>query len=201
MSPDSLRRAISEVFARPEYRWGPEDTPLLWLQQLIGRFLDWIERARQHHSTGYTVFLWALGVILFALLVHVSYVVWRITRPTARTPGRAGAVPGAGPTDAGTHRAQAEALARAGRYSEALAHRFVAVVLELDERRALTFHPSKTPAEYAREARLDGSGRATLVALVGRLYGHLFGGVPCDERCYREFAAEAEIPSRHVAPA
>jgi hypothetical protein len=147
------------------------------------------------------VLLSAIAVILLALLVHASYVVWRITRPTARTPGRPTGTPGAGLADAATHRARAEALARAGRYSEALAHCFIAVVLDLDERRALTFHPSKTPAEYVREARLDGSGRAALLELVRRLYRHLFGGFPCDERCYREFAAEAEIPSQHVAPA
>jgi hypothetical protein len=201
VAPDSLRRAIAEVFARPEYRWGPEDTPLRWLRQLLDRFLQWLERARDLHATGFRIGFWALAAILLALLVHVTVIVWRITRPTARTPGRAAGPRGVVPDDAPAHRARAEALARDGRYTEALAHRFVALVLELEERRALTFHPAKTPAEYVREARLDGSGRASLLDLVGRLYGHLFGGLPCDERCYREFAAEAEVPIRHVASA
>src|SRR2546422_6493963 len=37
-----------------------------------------------------------------------------------------------------------------------------ALVLELERRRALAFHPSKTPAEYVGEARLDAAGRASL---------------------------------------
>jgi len=90
---------------------------------------------------------------------------------------------------------------RAGRYAEALAHRFVALVLDLERRRALAFHPSKTPAEYVGEARLDAAGRASLAELVARLYRHLFGGVPCDAGGYREFGAAADEVGRHVAPA
>src|SRR5439155_16915477 len=90
---------------------------------------------------------------------------------------------------------------RAGRYAEALAHRFVSLILELERRHALTFHPSKTPAEYVREARLDESGRASLADLVARLYRHLFGAVPCDANVYREFGVAAETVFRHVATA
>src|SRR6266704_931943 len=77
----------------------------------------------------------------------------------------------------------------------------IAGVLDLDGRQAVKFHPSKTPAEYVGEARLDASGRASLADLVARLYRHLFGAVPCDERAYREFAAEAELVFQHVAAA
>ena len=122
-------------------------------------------------------------------------------RPTARTPTPGGAVGGLRLEDARAHRERADALARAGRYTEALAHRFVAVVLDLDARQAIKFHPSKTPAEYVGEARLDPSGRASLADLVGRLYRHVFGAVPCDERAYHEFAAEAELVFEHVAAA
>jgi hypothetical protein len=103
--------------------------------------------------------------------------------------------------DAPAHGQRAAELARAGRYAEALAHEFVALVLELERLQAVTFHPSKTPAEYVAEARLDPSGRASLADLVARLYRHLFGAEPCAEREYREFAAAAALVFQHVAPA
>src|SRR3989442_6864899 len=109
----------------------------------------------------------------------MGYVVWRITRPTARTPAvGAEGIGGRELADARAHRARAEELARAGRHAEALAYRFVALVLELERRRALAFHPSQTPAEYLGEARLDAAGRPSLAAVLARLYRHLFGGGP-----------------------
>jgi len=68
--------------------------------------------------------------------------------------------------DAAATARQVEELARAGRYAEALGHRFLALVLELDRRKALRFHASKTPAEYVWEARLTEMGRASLAGLV-----------------------------------
>ncbi len=199
--PDSLRRAVAEVFARPEYAWATGRSPLQWLLEQIGRFLDWLGRAEASHPAAFRVLLVLLTAALVATLVHMGYVVWRITRPTAQTPGDGGGAPGLRLEDALAHRERAEALARAGRYAEALAHRFVAMLLELERRDALRFHPSKTPAEYVTEARLDQAGRATLGQLVARLYRHVFGAAPCDEETYRAFASDADLLSEHVATA
>lgn len=201
---DSLRRALGEVFARPEYAWGTGEGrgPFDWLRELWFRLLDWIGTMQSAHPAGFKLLLAALIAILAGLVLHVGYVVWRITRPTTRS--AAGAVQSGGGLrleDARAHRERADELARAGRYAEALAHRFVALLLELERRNALSFHPSKTPAEYVREARLDAAGVASLGDLVARLYGHLFGAVPVNEAVYREFGAAAETVSRHVAPA
>ena len=102
--------------------------------------------------------------------------------------------------DAAAHLAIAERLAGAGQYAEALGHRFLALVLELDARKALRFQASKTPAEYVGEARLDQAGRATLAGLVARLYRHVFGAAPSDEREYSEFDAAAAGLEQHVVP-
>jgi hypothetical protein len=197
--PDSLRDAVAEVFARPEYRWSSGRNLLEWLAQLVGRLLDALTHLQRGHPAAFRLLLVTLIAALVGLLAHMAYVVWRITRPTARTPA---VVPAAArpPDQAGAHRARAEALARSGRYAEALAHRFVAILLDLDQRRVLDFRPSKTPAEYIGEARLDAAGRASLANLVRQLYRHLFGGLPCDEHGYREFAAQAELVFEHVAP-
>ena len=133
----------------------------------------------------------ALAVVVVALMAHLVYVLWSVTRPTARTAGSVD-VPVATSLDTpDARRARADALARTGRFTEALSQRFVAVVLELDRHRVLTFRDSKTPAEYLGEARLDDTARRSLGDLVTQLYRHVFGAVPCDERAYREFAAAA----------
>ena len=84
----------------------------------------------------------------------------------------------------------------------------LAVLLQLDRAALLKFHASKTPAEYMGEVKLDAMGRESFNALVGRLYRHLFGALPCGEADYREFADAAQQLTggwngggRHVAPA
>jgi hypothetical protein len=189
------------VFARPEYVWVPRFSPGDWIREQVLRLLDWIGRQQTAHPAAFKVVLAILIAVLAGLLIHLGYVVWRITRPTVRTPARTARAIGLRLEDGRAHRERADALARAGRYAEALAHRFIALLLELERRQALTFHPSKTPAEYVREARLDASGRASLADLVARLYRHLFGAVPCDDATYQDFGAAADAVFRHVAPA
>jgi len=198
---DSLRRALEEVFARPEYSWTVQRSPFDWLRELWYRLLDWLGTMQTAHPAGFKALLVVLIVALAGLFAHIGYVVWRIMRLTARAPvGVAAAGGGLRFEDARAHRERARQLAGAARYAEALAHEFTALLLDLERRRAVTFHPSKTPAEYVGEARLDPSGRASLADLVARLYRHLFGAAPCDEQAYRDFAAAAELVPRHVAP-
>ena len=186
------------MFARPTYRWATGRTPLDWLAVQIGRFLDWLRNVETMHPAVFQTVVVLLVAALLAVLVHMGWVVWRITRPTALTTARVPGAAGLRPEDARAHRQRAERLARDGRYAEALAHRFIAMLLDLDRDEALKFHPSKTPAEYLGEARLDAAGRDSLGELVARLYGHLFGAAPCDEQSYREFAMRADLLHEHV---
>ena len=197
------------MFARPEFQWVDRRRVLPWLQNLWYRLIDWLRHLADQHPIAYDIGLGLLLVAIVVLLVHIGYVVWRIVRPSARTES-ASPVTGAVVGDAATHLARAAELARAGRYAEAMAHRFVAVVLEMDRRELLRFHASKTPAEYVGEARLDDASRSSFAVLVAQLYRHLFGAVPCDETEYRAFGATAQElasgPQRgggagHVVPA
>lgn len=189
---------MREVFARKDYDWAQTVQPLHWLRDLWMRFREWLDRFSTQHPLGAKILFWAALVALVALLFHIGLTVWRIYRVTVQ--GSGAAAPGAAPVllDGRGHLERAETLARAGRYTEALAHRFVALLLELDRADALTFHPSKTPAEYVREARLAAPGRATLAGLVSRLYHHVFGAEPLDEQGYREFGAAAGTLMQHV---
>lgn len=202
---DSLRRVVSQVFARPEYEWIERRHVLAWLRAQWQQLNDWMGRLSEQHPLSFNIVL-GLGVLaLLLLLVHIGYVIMRIVQPALRTGAgsASSAVTGGRIMDAAAHLALAEELARAGRYTEALAHRFMAVLLELDRRKALRFHASKTPAEYIGEVRLDESGRASFTTLVAALYRHLFGAVPCAETEYAAFGAAAQELARgpHVVPA
>lgn len=197
---DSVRNAVREVFARPDYDWGKVARPLHWFRDLWSRLRHWLDALTTQHPVGAKLLFWGALVVLVALVVHMGLTVWRIYRVTVKRPEAAGRGPAPVLVDGRAHLQRAEELARAGRYPEALAHRFVALLLELDRADALTFHPSKTPAEYVREARLGASGRATLAGLVSRLYHHVFGAEPLDEQGYREFGAAAGSLLQHVVP-
>jgi len=200
---DSLRHVVGQVFARPEYQWVERRRVVSWLARQWHNLIEWLNRLSAQHPVGFDIGLALVVLALVALLVHMGYVIWRIVRPAARTGQSKPAVGGRGVADAAAHLAYAEQLARAGRYAEALGHRFLALALELDRRKALRFHASKTPAEYVGEARLTDRGRASLASLVAQLYRHLFGAVPCDAGEYESFgyAAQELARGQYVVPA
>jgi len=194
---------VGQVFARPEYQWVERRRVVSWLARQWHNLIEWLNRLSAQHPVGFDIGLALVVVALVALLVHMGYVMWRIVRPAARTGQTKPAVGTRGVAYAAAHLAYAEQLARAGRYAEALGHRFLALVLELDRRKALRFHASKTPAEYVGEARLTDRGRASLASLVAQLYRHLFGAVPCDAGEYESFgyAAQELARGQYVVPA
>jgi hypothetical protein len=197
VEPDSLRAALQAVFRARDYRWSEPSSTWLWLTEQWHRLLDWLELLRVASPARYYLLLAALTLALLAMLAHVTWVVWRSLRP--REVSGVPTPEAAPPQGAAWHLAEAQRLGAAGRFAEALAHRFLAAVLDLDGRRALQFHPSKTPAEYAVEARLDALGRSELAALVASLYRHVFGGMPCDAEAWQRFDAQAGRLELHAA--
>ena len=197
IEPDSLRAALRAVFQAREYRWSDPSSAWVWLTEQWHRLLDWLETLRVASPARYYLLLAALTLLLLAILAHVAWVVWRSLRP--REAIGAPTALAAPPRGAAWHLAEARRLGAIGRFAEALAHRFLAAVLDLDDQRVLQFHPSKTPAEYAAEARLDAAGRSDLAALVASLYHHVFGGVPCDAAAWHAFDAQAGRLGLHAA--
>jgi len=195
--PDSLRAALRTVFAAREYRWSEPSSTWSWLLTQWHRVLDWLEGLRLASPVRYYVVLAVLTLALVASLVHFGWVVWRSLRPAEPVP--APLPPAPPPRDAAWYAAEARRLSAAGRFAEALGVRFVAAVLDLDERRVVQFHPSKTPAEYTLEARLDAAGRSGLSELVASLYRHVFGGTPCDAEQWHRFDALAAGLRLHAA--
>src|SRR5438046_10720777 len=60
VAPDSLRRALGDVFARPEYRWVQGRTLWQWLLELWYRVLDWLGTLQTAHPGGYRMLMVAL---------------------------------------------------------------------------------------------------------------------------------------------
>lgn len=195
---DSVRRALAEVFARPSYRWIERRSIGAWLRDRWSDAREWLDSVEQTNPALFKLLIVALIVLLVVLVAHIAYTLWRVLR---RAPPPAVAVAGAAVlSDAGAHFREADALAAAGRWIEALGHQFLGLVLELDRRRALRFHPSKTPAEYVGEVRLDPPGRASLADVVSRLYRHVFGALPCDAEAYHAFGVAARVVLDHAHP-
>ncbi|HYK11914.1 MAG TPA: DUF4129 domain-containing protein [Gemmatimonadales bacterium] len=172
---------------------------MAWLLDQFLRFVAWLHRIGGDHPMLYGIFFWSMVAVLVVLVVHIGYTLWviyeRTAHPKPQTPDAQ--APARLPESPAR---RAEALARAGRFTEALAWRYIALVRELDHLHAVTAKDSKTPAEYVAEARLDDDGRATLAELVSALYRHLFGAEPCDAAGYAAFNDAAHAVVGHVAP-
>jgi hypothetical protein len=197
VEPDSLRAALRAVFQAREYQWSQPSNAWLWLLEQWHRVIDWLEALRLTSPARYYLLLAALTILLVAMFAHLTWVVWRSLRPQHAASGSAAVAAPA--RDAAWHLAEAQRAGAAGRFAEALAYRFLAAVLDLEARRVLEFRPSKTPAEYAAEARLDPTGRSELAALVASLYHHVFGGAPCDAEVWQRFDARAARLGLHAA--
>ena len=201
LPPDSIRSAIRHVLSAAEYDWRPAPRPSLWskVMSLLARALAWLDHLHETAPPAYYAVIGLMVAILVAIVAHFVYVWWRTVRavaPPGASPPATGEV-----IDAAWHLREAHRHGAAGRYAQALGHRYVALMLTLERQRALQFDPSRTPAEYAREMRLDETGRAGFTELVESLYRHLFGGVPCTADTWTEFDQRAERVGRGVATA
>lgn len=195
---DSLRAVLDSVFAGRDYRWVVKRQAVGVLRQWLDALQAWLAGLRDAHPVGFGFFEAALIIVVVAILVHAGWVLTRAVRPSAE--GAGGVIPSpSAQRDRAWYRREADRLAAEGRFVEAIQADFLSLVLALDASRLVRFHPSKTPAEYAEEARLDGDGRAQLHALVRSLYGYAFARRPCGADEFVEWRSRA-APERY-APA
>jgi hypothetical protein len=167
---DSLRSVLDSVFAAPSYQWIERRDFWAPVRRLWFGLLEWLEHLEATSPGAFLALRWALIAVLVAIFVHAAWIVWHMVRgATAHAQAPATVPP---PRGASWYREEADRLARAGNYREAIQADFTALILALDARRLLRFHPSKTPGEYVAE-------RSELGALVHALYAYLFARVPC----------------------
>ena len=167
---DSLRSVLDSVFAAPSYQWTERRDFWAPVRRLWFQLLEWLEQLEGGSPGAFLALRWALIAVLVAIFVHAVWIVWQMIRgATSPAQSPAPVPPARGAT---WYRAEADRLAGAGKYREAIQADFTALILALDARRLVRFHPSKTPGEYVAE-------RSDLGAVVRALYAYLFARAPC----------------------
>jgi hypothetical protein len=194
---DSLRAVLDSVFASPDYRWIERPNPLAFLIRWWDALRAWLDGVRTMHPDLFQLLLWGLIVVLVAILVHGFWVLAQTVR-AAGAPRGATAEASPEVRGAAWHRREAAQLAREGRYPEAMQAEFLALVLDLDQRHVVRFHPSKTPNEYTYEARLSAASREVFRGLVRSLYGYAFARERCEERDFLAWR-DLAMPERYAA--
>lgn len=190
--PELYRAVLDSVFATEPYQWAPQSAALRLVSQWWTWLVNWIDGLRAHNPLLFRIVLVTVLLAWIGIVVHAAWLVWLTVRGAARA-DRMVALPVAGERhDAEWYSRAADRAAADGRLAEALQLAFVALALTLEGQGLLQYHPSKTPAECAREARLAGSDRERLRDLVRNLYSYAFGGrsiAPDDYRRWREHGA------------
>lgn len=138
----------------------------------------------------------ALAVVVMALQMAVTAVRERRragTPETARTPTPDGSGPGRGRRPGPPALSEADELAAAGRYTEAVHALLVRALAALGARRGRAFPDSATSREILASARLAPGQRVPLGVLVAPVERAVFGGVALSsedwERCRAAYGA------------
>lgn len=190
---DSLQATLDSVFTDPAYQWVERPQPFAFLSRWWEGLIRWLMGMQSTHPEIFLVLMSVLVVILVAIFVHAVWVMV-MTMRAARAP--AAGLGGAAPTavrGAAWYRAEADRLALAGRYAEAMQADFLALVLDLDARQVVRYHPSKTPNEYSYDTGLPPAVRAPFRDLVRLLYGYAFARQPCGPAEFAAWRAQAVV--------
>lgn len=166
----------------------------------VGRFLGWlgsfIPNAPYARILLWAVALAAVGVLVWALYNRLAHGEWRLRLPR-RVPANIELEEEWAPDDAPVRSwlEEAEALAREGRYAEAIHHLLFRSVEDIARRRPNVVRPALTSRELAASSALPARARALFAGIARLVERSLFGGRPVGERdwveardSYAEFA-------------
>lgn len=190
MQQDSLRAVLDSVFAAPDYRWVEPVRPLAFLARAFEGLERWLLAYRESHPLGFRLLLLGMVLLLILILVHWGWVLFHTVRAGEPAPAAHSGDP-APRRDEQWYRREADRLAAGGRFPEAMQADFLALVLALDARELVRFHPGKTPGEYGAESRLPPGVREEFRELVRTLYGYAFARWPCDRADFERWRVRA----------
>jgi len=191
-SADSLRAVLDSVFAGSAYQWSERREPLRFLRRWWEALGPWLGRLQERHPELFDLLFWLLVMLFAGIVLHGAWIVYRTVRGAHAPRSQSEGPTPPPPRGAEWYRREADRLAGLGHYAEAMQHDFLALVLELDARQVVRFHPSKTPGEYAREARLPDEHRGVLRDLVRELYAVAFAGRSCGRSEYEAWRTRLE---------
>ena len=200
LAQDSLRAVIDSVFADPVYDWLERPAVLGWLADGWRWLTTVLQQFQDANPALFRLFQVTLLGVLALILLHGVWVMVRTTRAASDRERAVGPSPSEAPRTTVWYQDHADALAGQGRFAEALLAAFQGLVLDLDRRGVVRYHPSKTPREYTGEATLTAADRERFSSLVGMLYGYVFGHQPCGDPEYRNWLVMAS-ERWHATPA
>jgi hypothetical protein len=185
-SPDQVRRAAEEVFARPEF--DPDAGRPNWLLRALAEAFQWLGTLYGSNPVLFWVLLVGCLLLLALLVGHIVYVV-------VRSFGRDAEARRRGPASeaeqrrrqSAAYRDEARRRAAGGEYTEAIRCLFLALVYRFDETGRVGFPKSATNREYLQLLGEDLPVRGQLAVFVDTLDEHWYGQRPADrsqfERC------------------
>lgn len=199
MQRDSLRAVADSILSADVYRWQDVTDPWAPIKRAWAFTVAWLQALRDQNPVAYRITFWLLAVLLLAIVLHVIWVAARTVYGGSAREWDGVAATRAVVRDAAWYGREADRLASAGQYAEAMQYDFARLMLDLDARKLAAFHPSKTPGDYAREARLPAAQRSALKALVQTMYAHVYAGVTADAASWVEWRERAN--AEHYAHA
>ena len=175
-SAERYRAVLDSVFSGEPYQWTPPPPLLTLLSDWWSRLLLWLDGIRTDNPLLFRIFLFTILTIWVGIFAHAAWLVWLTVRGAARSEEAPAPSPSGERHDADWYSRAADRAAEEGRLTEALQLAFIGIALTLESGGLLKYHPSKTPAECARDARLRTGDRDRLRSLVRTLYSSAFGG-------------------------
>ena len=163
----------------------PEPSPPEWLMTIfeaLGRFFEWSGPALKYA-------LWVLAALLllyFAYRLVPGFAAWVDRLRQRREPHEVGAIGIAEATAARARLADAEALARAGRFAEAVHLLLYRSIDDIAARRPGLVRPALTARDIAGAEGLPGTARTAFARIARAVEVSLFGGRPVDAAVWEE---------------
>jgi hypothetical protein len=216
---DRFSQAYHELRADPavQFNLAPPPAPpkpppwlahfLNWLGDTVkpvGRFLRWIVNffpdAAYARILLWTVIAVGAAALLWAIYSRIRYGQWRFKLPRLTSAEMPEAEDEWVPEEAGARSwlEEADALAREGRFAEAIHHLLFRSIEDISRRRAALVRPALTSRELAASEGIPGTARNLFAAIAGLVERNLFGGHPVGQpdwaearKAYSDFALPA----------
>ena len=209
---DAMRHDSSIQFNLPPPPPAPKPPAWLeaffrWLDKVfepVGRFLKWISGffpdAAYARILLWTVIAVGAAALLWALYNRIRFGEWRLRLPRLASSAELPVEEEWAPEAAGARSwlEEADALAREGRFAEAIHHLLFRSVEDIANRRPALVRPALTSRELAAAQAVPGRARELFAAIARLVERSLFGGRPVSEgdwlqarETYSDFALPA----------